>query len=417
MTQLPLSMRKGSAAAAALLLFAAGVQLPAIAHAQHGHHGAHGPAKSECTAAVLKCATKVTPAIGPDGRLSIVFAAAGQLLVSSSEDDGRTFTDPVVVYAGTLQTDWGPDARPKIVVARDGSIHVAFAIFKDKRFNGQVFQTRSIDGGRTFAPSEPITDVQESQRFEALGIDPDGRPFAAWLDKRNRAPARARGETYNGAALAFSWLGGDARFAPATLAKDNTCECCRIGIAFVAAGRPVILFRNIFDGSIRDHAVIAFESPTTPGPIRRVSHDEWKTDACPHHGPSIAVGSESTLHVAWFTAGSARKGLFYASSNDLGATFSTPMPFGEPSRVPSRPAVLAVGERVHLVWKEFDGDVTTLVALSSRDSGATWSLPKTVASTKADSDSPLLIARGDRVFVSWMSALGGYHLITLEAGS
>ena len=113
-------------------------------------------------------------------------------------------------------------------------------------------------------------------------------------------------------------------FSETRIAFDNTCECCRLAVAFAAAGRPVVAFRNVFDNTVRDHAVVTFADPQTPGPIRRVSVDNWKTDVCPHQGPTLAVGSDGSYHVAWFTNGSARKGLFYASSTDQGQTFSPP---------------------------------------------------------------------------------------------
>jgi hypothetical protein len=41
---------------------------------------------------------------------------------------------------------------------------------------------------------------------------------------------------------------------------------------------------------LRKPAVTIFADPTTPGPIRRVSFDDWAIDFCPHHGPSLALG-------------------------------------------------------------------------------------------------------------------------------
>ncbi len=99
----------------------------------------------------------------------------------------------------------GPTNGRRSLSTRTGVIAVAYAIFKDSAFNGQVFYTRSDDGGLTFAPPRPITADPESQRFEAIAFDPDGALFAAWLDKRKRAAARARGEAYTGASLAFAW--------------------------------------------------------------------------------------------------------------------------------------------------------------------------------------------------------------------
>ena len=323
-----------------------------------------------------------------------------------------------------MQLDWGPDARPKIAVDNHSRIHVAFAIFKDKQFNGHVLVSRSTDGGGSFSPPKPITDVQESQRFEALAIDADGQVFAAWLDKRPRIEARARGEKYPGAALAFAWIGeglaggeqhGGEKIGETKLVKDDTCECCRLGVAFAAPGKPVVMFRNIFDKTTRDHALIAFTDRNTPGPVRRVSVDDWKTDACPHHGPGLSIGSDGTTHATWFTSGKARRGLFYARSTDVGATFSEPLPIGQSGRQPGHAVIASIGARVWLAWKEFDGTATSIVIMVSRDGGVTWGKPSVVGSTKDASDLPLLVTHGDRTYLSWQTAAVGYRLLPLEA--
>jgi hypothetical protein len=391
----------------AVLLLSQGV---ATAQMQHNH-----AARQDCNEPTLKCATKVTPTFGPDGALWLAWAAAGKLSVARSIDLGRTFTPPVAVNQEPLELDWGPDARPKIAVDRDGRIFVAFAIFKDKAFNGQVLYTRSTDGGRSFAPPVPITANIESQRFEAIALDADGSLFAAWLDKRNRVPAKARNETYIGAALAFAWSNDHgATVSDTRIAKDNTCECCRLGVAFAGPGRPVIVFRNVFGGTVRDHAVMTFANPSTPGPAYRISVDDWETDACPHHGPSLALSADGTYHVTWFTNGSVRKGLFYARSSDGGRTFSEPIAVGRDDRNPSHPYLLAANNALWLVWKEFDGDKTTVPAMVSHDDGRTWSPPVVVAETSKASDHPLLATDGRRAFLSWQTQGEGFRFMPLE---
>lgn len=383
-----------------------------IASAQMSHH--HAP-KQACEAPTLKCASKVTPTFASDGSLWLAWAAAGRVSVARAVDLGRTFGSPTVVNADPLELDWGPDARPKIAVDAQGRVLVVFAIFKDKNFNGQVLFTRSTDAGKSFAPLAPITADRESQRFELIALDPDGSLFAAWLDKRNRAPAKARNEPYAGAALAFAWSNDHgATVSDTRIALDNTCECCRLGIAFAGAGRPVVAFRNIFDGTVRDHAITTFVDPQTPGPTYRVSVDDWKTDVCPHHGPSLAISNNGTYHVTWFTNGLVRKGLFYARSSDGGRTFSTPMPVGRFDRNPSHPFLIAAGEALWLAWKEFDGEKTTVPVMLSRDNGSVWSTPMVVAETADQSDHPLLATNGRRMFLSWQTQREGYRFIPLE---
>jgi hypothetical protein len=292
---------------------------------------------------------------------------------------------------------------------------LAFAIFRDKAFNGQVLYTRSKDGGQSFAEVRPITANNESQRFEAVALDADGSVFAAWLDKRNRVPAQQGGRNYEGAGLFFaSSNDGGATYSEARLAQDNTCECCRLGLAFAGPGRPVIVFRNIFQGGVRDHAIITFSDSVTPGEIHRVSVDDWQISACPHQGPSLSISAAGTYHVTWYTNGSVRKGLFYARSQDGGRTFSDPLPIGRPDRSPSRPYILAGPHGTVMVWKEFDGETTTLNLTASHDDGLTWSKATAIAKTTDTSDHPLLVSDGRRIFLSWMTKADGYRIQPIE---
>jgi hypothetical protein len=280
-------------------------------------------------------------------------------------------------------------------------------------FNGRVFTTRSTDGGHSFAAAVPITRDSTSQRFQATAVAPVGRVFAAWLDKRNAAPAIASGKPYPGAALAYAWADRGGAFGSTGLAFDNTCECCRLAVAFTPAGTPAVMFRNVFPGSVRDHAVVTFGADGKPGPMRRVSVDDWKIDACPHHGPSLSISPNGSYHAAWFTNGSAREGLFYARADDATAPFGAPRALSSIDRQPARPFVLATAAAVHLVWKEFDGEKTTVMWQVSTDDGRSWSKPAVAAETADASDHPLLIARGGQVYLSWLTKIEGYRLIAL----
>jgi hypothetical protein len=388
----------------------------ARAETTHHHHG--GQRQEACTGALLGCATTATPYFAPDGLLWLAFAAGDRIFAAASSDLGRTFREPVAVTPEPLQLDWGPDSRPQIVADKGGRVFVSYATFRDKAFNGQVFYAYSVDRGRSFSASLPITADPESQRFQALALDPAGHLFAAWLDKRRRPEARAKGERYPGAALAYTWLPTDgSATSEAAIAQDNTCECCRIGVAFAGPGKPVILFRNIFAGGVRDHAVLTFVDPSTPGPVQRVSEDDWQTDACPHHGPSLAVSPSGAYHCAWFTNGRTRQGVFYARSLDGGISFSQPMLVGTADRQASRPAVSAVRESVHIAWKEFNGESTLLLAMTSDNGGRSWSPVREVARSDADSDHPLLVNHGSRMFVSWLTRTEGYRLLPVGDAS
>lgn len=389
------------------------------ARAQEHNHEHNGPPMAHnagaCAEPTLRCASSATPYFAPDGTLWLTWSAGNMISVAHSSDRGAHFSDPVVITPEPIRMDSGGDSRPTVVVDKTGRVTVAYALFQDARYNGKVLISRSDDGTHFSAP-EAITTDSPSQRFQAMALDGDGRLFLAWLDKRDIAAARARGEKAAGAGLAFAWADG-ATIPAARIAASNTCECCRIGVGWMGSGRPVLVFRNIFEDMYRDHAVLVFADRDTPGPLHRVSDDHWPVNVCPHHGPTVAVSAAGTIHTAWFTGGGPRKGVFYAFSRDNAGTFSEPMRLGAPDRQISRPALLAVGKTIYLAWKSFDGERTEVQLIVSPDDGTTWGPMRTIAATADQSDHPLLIADGATVYLSWMARQDGYRLIPVGPSS
>ena len=386
------------------------------AQAQMSHH--QHASEAACEEVELRCASKVTPAFASDGTLWLAWMAGGQISVASSKDQGRSFSTPVQVTQGKAQARLGPgcaspDRRREERRHRTGvfdlqgqGVQRPGACHPVERWRPKLCRVAADHASN------------ESQRFATLGLDADGSVFAAWIDKRNRVPAQQEGRKYEGAGLFFaSSKDGGAVYAEARLASDNTCECCRLGLAFAGPGRPVVVFRNLFEGGVRDHAVMTFADPATPGEVRRVSNDDWQISACPHHGPSLSISPAGTYHVSWYTNGKARKGLFYARSQDEGRTFSDPLPLGRADRNPTRPYVLTGPHGATMVWKEFDGEKTSVNAMTSHDEGKSWSTPVAIATTTDTSDHPLLVSDGQKTYLSWMTKADGYRLLPIGDGS
>lgn len=366
---------------------------------------------STCADVSLACADKATPFMAKDGTLWLAWSANGRVAVSRSQDVGRSFATPTFINAQPEKLDGGVDNRPQIVVDGAGRVTVAYTIWKDANFNGEVLTARAVDG-KVFTAPQPLTRNNASQRFVAFALDPHGDVFAAWIDKRNLAAAKAAKKDYAGAALAYAWSKDGGNFAVAHIAQDNTCECCRIGVAFAGAS-PVVVWRNLFSGGVRDHAVMTF-ADGKPGAVHRVAVDDWQVEGCPHHGPSLAVSTSGTYHATWFTDGKARQGLFYARSTDGGRTFSPPVSIGDIEQQPSRPYVVATPGAVWMAWKEFDGEKSLVLAKVSHDDGKTWSVAKTIATTADASDHPLLIDVKGKAYLSWLTRQEGYRLTALE---
>jgi hypothetical protein len=89
------------------------------------------------------------------------------------------------------------------------------------------------------------------------------------------------------------------------------------------------------------------------------------------------------------------------------------MGFGHSEALAAHADVLALGDRVVLVWKEFDGKRSLLYAMQSHDRGVQWSAASVVGNSGAESDHPDLITNGERISVSWNSTDSGHRLIPI----
>jgi len=193
-------------------------------------------------------------------------------------------------------------------------------------------------------------------------------------------------------------------FYPNQVAAPHSCECCRLGVALDGDGLPVVMWRAVFPGQIRDHALIKFQDWQTPGPLQRVSRENWRIDACPHHGPALAIANDGTYHAVWFSGAESKQGLFYAHSKDSGQTYSPAIAFGGPGA--KRPNVVAHGQRVLITWLEFDGSNTFVKARQSLDGGQHWSEPKSLAQSPGAADYAFLLSDDQGIYLSWQTQQG-----------
>jgi hypothetical protein len=382
-------------------------------HSSHMAMGGSVKPANTCISTGLECANAATPFLAADGSLLLAWTAGGVVSVAKSLDLGKSFAPAVVVAEHGKSLDAGGDARPQIVADKSGNVFVAYAFFKDSNWNAQVNMARSSDGGKSFGQPQSIVGDTSSQRFPSLAISPGGSLFMSWIDKRLVAAAKSSGEKRLGGSIAYAFSDDFGKsFKPERIANDDSCECCRIGASTDPKGGVAVVYRAIFPGGVRDHAVQLI-SESNLGKIRRVSHDEWKTDACPHHGPAIAISQSGKIHVAWFTQGKARQGVFYANSSNGGVNFSSPMRLGGADENISSPYLLANRKSVWLVWKSFDGEKNSIYLRKSNDDGMTWTNPQVVATATGYSDHPLLVRHNDEVFLSWLARNDGYKLISI----
>jgi hypothetical protein len=396
-------------------LYCAALLLPAILAGQPAP--AAEVSREDAWTAMLTVETSlaVSAAFDAQGRLWRVRVEDGYVLVDRAPAAGVAFGPATRVNTEAEPVATSGDNRPKIAVAGDGTVYVSYTRMGERPFSGDIRFARSVDDGRSFSAPVTVNDNREviSHRFDALIVDAENRVHVVWIDKRDESAARKAGNAYAGAALyhAVSSDRGET-FGPNAKLIDHSCECCRIALALGPDGVPSAFWRHVYDGNIRDHALMRLDGRNAP---QRITHGHWQVDACPHHGPALAIDRTGVHHFAWFDNGPHARGLFYAYSRDGGRSVSKPRPISEPSLRPGHPTLLAHGEsgRIWLAWKEFDGELTRLRAMYSTDGGRNWSDPVTAASSADATDHPQLLAHGERVFVSWNTAAEGHLLLPI----
>jgi hypothetical protein len=117
------------------------------------------------------------------------FGPSNPIAISTSNDGGRTFSEPVQVLFNNLNNN----VRSAVTLS-DGSLAVVFfdvgALDGRRLEQFRVWMIRSSDGGRTFGPALFVNENPGGDQVD-VAVGPTGKLFAAW--DVVRGPREARG--------------------------------------------------------------------------------------------------------------------------------------------------------------------------------------------------------------------------------
>ncbi len=381
--------------------------------ANEGHGGEESKAKATVAPSV-RSALAIGTAIAPDGELWVAgLNPEGKLFVQSSKDLGATWAPQRVLDIGGDKVAADGENRPKIAFGPNQQTVISYTQPLAKPYTGEIRMLRSDDGGTSF--SSPFTVHRDRQvithRFESLAFDRSGVLHTVWIDKRDQVLAAQKAgalsektakksSAYAGAAIYRNESrDGGLSFGPDIKLADHSCECCRIALAPTPEGGVVAMWRHVFVPNIRDHA-FAVLGGETKAPVR-ASFDGWKLDACPHHGPGLALAAQGGYHAVWFGEKAGRSAVRYgrldADGTPQGITQELPDPRAEHADVATS------GRQVAIAWRSYDGTQTQLRAWVSADDGANFVL-RELAASKEENDHPRMLTTPDGIRVLWRTA-------------
>ena len=261
-----------------------------------------------------------------------------QVMLARSTDGGVTFGEPVVASGADEDVISYVGSSPIVRLGPGGEVYVIYQgnqAHPGVRFGRDLLRVaRSTDGGATFGPATdvfaPMEGVQSGNFHDAI-VAPDGALYLAWLSYRQFMPENGFGADGVIEVRVTRSDDGGATFGTNVLVDDLSCDCCRTSFALGGDGTLYLAWRDQLPqddgGDPVRNMVIARSTDrgdtwSAPTPI----HDDgWRVAFCPESGPEIAVDSVGRLRAAWFTGKEDGPGVYYAVSEDGGATFSDPV--------------------------------------------------------------------------------------------
>jgi hypothetical protein len=359
-----------------------------------------------------------SPAVSGSGQPFLARARDGAVLMSWLERagdttrahalrfarwDGESWSEPrTIATSDAFFVNWAD--FPSIAELPDGRLAAHWlARSGSGRYAYDVRIAWSGDGGLTWSdPVTPHTDGTPTEHGFVSMFPLDGGIGAAWLDGRNFA-GRQEGADDHGP-------GADMTLRVARIAQDGTlsheheidgrtCECCQTDAA-LAAGGPILVYRDRSPAEVRDIALVRFDGGRWTDPAI-VHADGWVFPGCPVNGPAVA-GAGDRVGVAWYTAAGERPRVRLAVSEDGGRSFGPPIDVDDGAPA-GRADLLFLDDGTALVsWIEGAGDNAgvRIRAVSPR-SGAGPSATVAAASAERASGFPRMLATEAGVLFAW----------------
>jgi hypothetical protein len=278
-----------------------------------------------------------------------------------------------------------------------------------RRFPASALRfARSDDDGETWSAPVSVNEGEAfgSHNFHSLLAGPGSVVYASWLSS-------VKGES--GVWLRRSEDGGRTWGPSVGVHLEPTCPCCRTALAAGPDGTLYAAWRKIFPGDVRDIVVARSTDggKTWSTPVRP-REDGWVFPGCPHAGPSLKVGADGAVHIAWWTGKSGEAGVYYARSDDGGATFtSTGIATGARSNPAHVQLALLADRRVAVAWDDGQSEVPGILVRVGQ--GTEFGSSTRISASGVAATFPVLAASGDSLFVAWSQMGEAAHRAAMAA--
>ncbi len=341
------------------------------------------------------------------GTVIFAFGSEQKIFLMRSFDGGATFSKPLPV-SGETAVFMHNIERPSLTVDAEGYLGLAWlADHKDPA----VWYSESFDFGETMSAPRLVVKAQgEGTWLPRVAAVPGADPLVSWIQAGK---------------LAISRLDSGAADPAVAFIDPQVCDCCPAFPAFVDGG-PNIVYRDLeVDAqgrTMRNISMLAFDSASQSfrEPVQ-ISDAPWFLDFCPTSGPVLAA-AEDEIYVAWMDGRDnalnslEKSDIWFSMSNDGGRSFSANMALNQIEDAYHNKPTMAVGPdgRIHVAWEAEQADRAVIFYTLSDDGGRSFAVPTVVFDRQRGVPGGVMrnvrlsVDDAGRVYMVWMDNLGAH---------
>lgn len=329
--------------------------------------------------------------------LSWIEVSEGTNFLKYSKLENEKWSVPRLISSGE---NWFVNWADYPLIAANGKQLMAHYLGKSGAgtFAYDVMLTTSQDDGNTWSEPKLVHDDAKQAEHGFVSILPYGDNFlVAWLDGRNTGMEGMENHEGHHGQMSIRAAVVDINGAKINEWElDNrTCDCCQTTAALTENG-PVVIYRDRSDEEIRDMSIVRFVNGQWTEP-KTIYADNWKIAGCPVNGPRAdAIGNN--LASAWFSSPEGNASVNVIFSTDGGATFGEPVKIDEGKAIGRVDVVMLDTDNAMVSWME--GSEIKAVKVN-RDGTKESSISIASSSDARSSGFPQMTKSGNKLIFAW----------------
>ncbi len=234
-------------------------------------------------------------AIDAEGNVYLAYVAKGNIQLSVSTDQGKTFAAAVVALDAHGRDPAIQNRGPRVAVDRQKRVYVSAPLClaaPNAPVVNDLYFSVSTDRGKTFGKLNLINDAPgsaaESVHVTAAGA---GELHVAWLDQ-------AKGKPLSLCYAKFSEAG--KRNGKTSTVAVAVCEHCPPGLVVDVKGVPYVAWRDLAKPSRMAQLTTSNDFGKSFGAITPLGSVDSGLDACPDEGVVLAASADGkSIAAAW----------------------------------------------------------------------------------------------------------------------